>query len=104
MSKPSPTMKHLRAIITDGGLSIRGACKDAGLSSSAMARWMHDDPRTIVQLESLLGALGYELRLFRVSVCEDCGQLPHPNMSCDDAYALRLPPLKRKRKRKPKKG
>lgn len=102
MTKPSPTMKHLRAIITDGGLTMRGACVNAGLSSSALARWMHDDPRTILQLESLLGALGYEVRIVKRewTACEACGGPPHPNVSCDEAYALRHPP----KRKKPKKG
>ncbi len=59
--KPSPTMKTIRSLVKDSGRSLRDITAGTGISYVTLHRWMHEDGDSVVRLETLLGALGYEL-------------------------------------------
>ncbi len=61
MPKPSPTMKSIRTIVKDSGRSLRDITGGTPMSYMTLHKWMHDDSNSIVRLEALLGALGYEV-------------------------------------------
>jgi DNA-binding phage protein len=61
----NPLIVRLVELINDGGIDSFELCRRAGLGTGAIHAWRHHSNPGVNNLEAVLNALGYELKIER---------------------------------------